>query len=84
MEGFIYNEMELGTYFPSINPYSGDRDLKLDNTDTFRANPVFENALIGRLLRSNSEMDMVNGAILNARELIQRIDEYLEKFPKNT
>jgi len=79
MEGFVYNVMELGTFFPKANPYSNDRSFKLDNTKILRGNPIFENALIGRKFRAIGEIRKTEKAIVNATELIIMIDEYLNE-----
>jgi Family of unknown function (DUF6090) len=77
MESFIYSVMEFGTFFQKANPYANKRDLKLDNTKILRGNNVFENALIGRKFRAGSEIRFSENAILNAQELINTIDKYL-------
>ena len=63
IESFIYNEMEFGTFFPSSNPYSKNRDLKFDNTNILRGEPEFENALIGRKFRAIGEINLSKDAI---------------------
>ena len=78
IESFIYNEMEFGTFFPSSNPYSKNRDLKFDNTNILRGKPEFENALIGRKFRASGEINLSRNAISKATELINSIDIYLK------
>jgi hypothetical protein len=78
IEDFVYNKVELGTYFPESNPHSMNRDLRLDNTNIFRNNPAFENALIGRKFRAGGEINMSENAISAANELIKLIDNYLD------
>ncbi|GLR16151.1 hypothetical protein GCM10007940_07660 [Portibacter lacus] len=78
VEDFVYNEMELGTFFPKSNPHSMNRDLQLDNTNLFRNNPAFENVLIGRKFRAGGEIYTSENAIVVANELIELIDYYLE------
>tara|TARA_R110000868_G_scaffold411141_1_gene701965 strand:+ start:5223 stop:5984 length:762 start_codon:yes stop_codon:yes gene_type:complete len=77
MEGFTYNNMEFGSLLPSTNPYSKKRNPKLDNTKILRESTIFENALIGRRFRANSEIEVSKDAILKAKELITTIDDYL-------
>jgi len=77
IESFTYNEMEFGTFFPSSNPYSNNRSLKLDNTSILRGRPDFENALIGRRIRSNGEIELSKDEISKAKKLISTINEYL-------
>ena len=79
IESFIYNEMEFGTFFPSSNPYSKNRDLKFDNTNILRGEPEFENALIGRKFRASGEINLSKDAITKATELINSIDTYLNE-----
>jgi len=78
IESFTYQEMEFGTYFPTSNPYSNNRSLELDNSNVLRGRPEFENALIGRNIRTGTEVRLSNEAILKATELIDSIDAYLK------
>ncbi len=77
MEGFTYNKMEFGSLLPNSNPYSKKRNPMLDNTNILRESTIFENALIGRRFRASGEIELSKDAILNAKELITTIDEYL-------
>lgn len=78
VEDFIYNKMELGTYFPELNRHSINRDLSMDNTNLIRGDPALENTLIGRMLRANGEISMSQEAIVEANKLIDIIDNYLK------
>lgn len=79
VEDFVYNDMELGTYFPMSNRHSQNRDLSLDNTRLFRESLKFENALIGRTFRASGEIKRSEDAILIANSLIEIIDKYLDE-----
>jgi len=79
IEYFVYNKMELGTYFPKVNRHSNNRNLRLDNTNVFRDNPEFKNALIGRMFRAGGEIKRSEDAILKAKGLIEIIEKYSDQ-----
>ncbi len=77
MEVFTYNNMEFGSLLQNSNPYPKKRNPILDNTSILKESTVFENALIGRRFRANSEIEFSKDAILTAEQLIKTINEYL-------
>jgi hypothetical protein len=77
MEGFTYNNMELGSLLPNSNPYPKKRNPELDNINTLRGSTVFENALIGRKFRALGEIEILKDVILKAEKLKTTIDAYL-------
>ena len=77
LESFIYEAMEFGTFFPKANPYSMNKDSELNNTNILRNNNLFENALIGRNFRVQEEIEQSKATIIEAKELIEKINFYL-------
>ena len=79
MEEFVFNKMEISSYWPGSNPFiTESKDSKLNNTNVLRNNNVIENVLIGRLFRSRGEIERAENGILKSKNLIEKIDEYLE------
>jgi len=80
MEEFVFDQMEISSYWPGSNPYkTKSLNSELNNTNVLRNSNVFENILIGRRLRAGGEIERSENGILAAQKLIEKIDDYLEK-----
>lgn len=81
MEEFVFDQMEISSYWPGSNPYkTKSLNSELNNTNVFRNSNLFENILIGRRLRAGGEIERSENAILSSQNLIEKIDNYLEKY----
>jgi hypothetical protein len=80
MEEYVFDQMEISSYWLGSNPYKNKSlNSELNNTNVFRNSNLFENLLIGRSLRAEGEIKRSENAILSSQELIEKIDDYLEK-----
>lgn len=82
IEGFVYLEWELGDFFSGINPYADNRVPRINNTRVIIESIAFENIVIGRKLKANTEKDRSKEAIIQAEKLIDKIDTYLIEYKK--
>jgi hypothetical protein len=80
MEEFVFDQMEISSYWPGSNPYkTKSLNSELNNTNVLRNSNVIENVLIGRRLRAGGEIERSENAILASQKLIEKIENYLNE-----
>jgi hypothetical protein len=59
-----------------VNPYGKDRIPRINNRKVILESVEFENILLGRQLRTKTEINWANDAKESAKELYDKIESY--------
>ena len=77
IERFAYQHWDLNDVMTGVNPYGNDRQPRIDNRKMVIESVEFENIVIGRKLKTGTEIQWANEAKERTQELYDGIESYL-------